>query len=409
MLVLLGKDQWFGSLPLEFYSPETFGFLSLYGIPHLLLARAGLLWGILYFLKTANVAKTTTLRDGLYVGIFWLVTALAQPLTAVIFGAVLGLYILSLGAWQGWCSIKGGQPNWRKWRNNLTLVLWSAVIPMPFLLYNVIVFNLDPFLRTWTAQNVITSPHPVHYLIAYGLFLPFAVYGGFRMVRRNPWVAWLPISWALAMPVLAYAPYNLQRRLPEGVWVALITLSMYAFSYRSSNQIFGKDKLRTSRQRSRTVFLIIILFILSIPSALLLVFGGIMAVRDVGSPLFRPTDEVLVFEYLAREGAPWSVVLSSYETGNALPAWAPMRVVIGHGPESVGLEDLRKQVASFFDAETSDTQRVELLSEYGIHYVFWGPSERLLGDWNPTNSPYFDILYQSGDFMLFNVRSLSEY
>jgi uncharacterized membrane protein len=142
---------------------------------------------------------------------------------------------------------------------------------------------------------------------------------------------------------------------------------------------------------------------------MLLVFGGIMAVTDVGSPLFRPTDEVLVFEYLSREGAPWSVVLSSYETGNALPAWAPMRVVIGHGPESVGLEDLRKQVASFFDAETSDTQRVELLSEYGIHYVFWGPSERLLGDWNPTNSPYFDILYQSGDFMLFNVRSLSEY
>src|SRR3989304_2050406 len=34
--VLVGSS----SLPLEFYSPETFGFLSLYGIPHLALARA---------------------------------------------------------------------------------------------------------------------------------------------------------------------------------------------------------------------------------------------------------------------------------------------------------------------------------------------------------------------------------
>ncbi len=32
VLLLAGKDGWLGSLPLEFYSPESFGFLGLFGI-----------------------------------------------------------------------------------------------------------------------------------------------------------------------------------------------------------------------------------------------------------------------------------------------------------------------------------------------------------------------------------------
>ena len=39
------------SLPLEFYSPETFGFLSLFGIPHLALARATILWSLVIYLR----------------------------------------------------------------------------------------------------------------------------------------------------------------------------------------------------------------------------------------------------------------------------------------------------------------------------------------------------------------------
>ncbi len=46
-LVVLGLNRfWANGMPLEFYSPETFGFLSLYGLPHLALGRACLLWGI---------------------------------------------------------------------------------------------------------------------------------------------------------------------------------------------------------------------------------------------------------------------------------------------------------------------------------------------------------------------------
>jgi hypothetical protein len=410
ILVLVGRDQWFGSLPLEFYSPETFGFLSLYGIPHLLLARACLLWGVLGVLRAPIDHKNSALRAGLIVGGFWLVTALAQPLTAVLFGFILGLYILALGAWQLWHSYKQLRTNWNRWRKTIILGIWSSILPLPFLLYNVIVFNIDPFLQAWTEQNVIPSPHPIHYLLAYGLVLPFSFVGGMRMVRRNPWVAWLPVSWALAIPFLAYIPLNLQRRFPEGVWVVLVTLSMYAFSNRRQISIDmpGVQQSRIGDQRWRSAWLIILLLLFSSLSTLILIVGGALAVRDVGLPLYRPDDEVAVFEYLATEGKPWSVVLSTYDTGNALPAWAPMRVVIGHGPESIGHKELSGRVAEFYDLDTNDTQRFDLITEFNIDYIFWGPKERALGDWNPKNAPYLDIAYELHDYYLYTVQPLGE-
>src|SRR5512142_1853833 len=45
-LSAFGLKLWGSSLPLDFYSPETFGFLMVYGLPHLACARALLLWAL---------------------------------------------------------------------------------------------------------------------------------------------------------------------------------------------------------------------------------------------------------------------------------------------------------------------------------------------------------------------------
>ena len=48
--ILGGQSLWQANLPLEFYSPETFGFLSLFGLPHLAMAHALMLLGLRRFL-----------------------------------------------------------------------------------------------------------------------------------------------------------------------------------------------------------------------------------------------------------------------------------------------------------------------------------------------------------------------
>jgi len=46
-----------------------------------------------------------------------------------------------------------------------------------FVLYNAWDLYSDPYIHAWAAQNLIHSPNPVHYLLAYGLLLPFAALG----------------------------------------------------------------------------------------------------------------------------------------------------------------------------------------------------------------------------------------
>jgi hypothetical protein len=118
---------------------------------------------------------------------------------------------------------------------------------------------------------------------------------------------------------------------------------------------------------------------------------------------------VRVFESLAQTALPdvlhppGAVVLAAFETGNALPAWAPLRVVIGHGPESVHLASLRPQVEAFYAEETTDAQRLDFLRQWGVRYVFWGPQERRLGDWNPVGAAYLRLVEQVGAYAVFEV------
>ena len=389
LLVLLNLRTWLGSLPLEFYSPESFGFLSLYVYPHYALARALLLWGLLAYLKaTTRLDETPSLAlAGLKIGPLWLLAGLAQPLTGMVVGAVVGLYLFTLAMEQGWLTIRREQTQWPKLWRMAKLALWAGLLPAPFVLYNLISTRLDPFLKTWTEQSYFGSPHPLHYLLAYGLILPFALVGGKHLWVERDWAARLPVAWVIFFPILAYTPIGIQRRLPEGIWVALVVLAMKALEG-SEN-----PKLRRSS----------VVLLLAFPTTVLLLLGGASVALRPAEPVFRPPDEVAAFQSLAEQPGRDVVVLSSYETGNALPAWAPVFVVVGHGPESIGLAEWMPRVAAFYQADTPANERSELLSELGVDYVFWGPHERALGGWDPSTAD-LTLFYQSGDYSIFAVR-----
>jgi uncharacterized membrane protein len=132
--------------------------------------------------------------------------------------------------------------------------------------------------------------------------------------------------------------------------------------------------------------------------------GGLQAARQPQTPIFRPADEVTLFARLGSMAVKDEVVLASYETSNPLPAWAPLRLVIGHGPESVGMAELLPEVAAFYSGYTADEQRLALLRRFNVHYVFWGPAERLLGSWDPRQAAFLQPLDQFGEYAVFRVN-----
>jgi hypothetical protein len=391
VLILIGQGNWLGSLPLDFYSPETFGFLSIYGIPHLALARAALLWGLLWYLREASEAGHPRLRAAAATGAVWLLAALAQPLEAVVLGYAVILYLVVRLIEIGLASVNKRPQDWTGIQGALLLAVWSGTVPGLFTLYTVIAFRTDPFLVAWTAQNIIKSPQPLHYLAAYGLLLPFSLVGVLHPPADHQTQDYFLAAWAVSLPLLAYLPFNLQRRLPEGIWVALVILAVWGF------QRLAGDRLEKPMREFKLVWVTVVCF----GSTLFLLAGGLLAAKRPSMPVFRPVAEVEAFDFLASTAKPGDVVLGAYESGNVLPSWAPVRVLIGHGPESVGLAELQPQVERFYTSQSTDEERLALLHQYHVRYVFWGPAERSLGAWNPDLATYLRKIYQENEYSVY--------
>jgi len=410
LLVLIGQNQLLGTLPLEFYSPESFGFLAFFGLPHLLLARAFLLWGFRILLVGDDPESRIRfggkdqggrkfISSGVIAGILFFAAGLAQPLTVVIGWALLFAHSGGLFLWLQHQKSKNKLVNTNKFWIYFKSVLLAIGVSSPIVIYTTLTFSLDPFLKEWTAQNIILSPHPIHYLLAYGLLLIFAVGGAYFVLLDNPWRGWFPVIWVLLLPVLAYAPYNLQRRLPEGVWVAVVVLAVKAVEgpvcdvltrfWARMNQLY---------RRFAPVFIFMIF------SSLILFAGGLRAAFAVQEPLFRSSVEVDALNFLNSYTQSGKIVISAYESGNVIPAWAPVRVVVGHGPESVKLLAFIPIVNSFYDVKTSRLDRLEIIQQLNIKYIFWGPEERELGDWKPEDRDNFREIFNNGDYLIFEVQ-----
>lgn len=380
LLLFLGIPNLLGSIPLDFYSPEAFGFLAIFSLPHLVLARALLLWGLLSYLRTlegnAGAAIWQTMA-------LWAALALTHLITAV-----LGLVLIS--AHFGFLFLRSYFVKKKiDLRRQIPSIAWPLLGAFPVLAYNAWAFWQDAYLRAWAAQNQILSPHPLHYLIAYGLYLPFA-YLGLRRLLGKQWLsASFLLVWSVLLPVLLYAPVGLQRRLSEGALVLLVVLALSAFAGAAK-----KDRL-DRRQ--------LWMFALALPTTLTLLLGSLQAARDLRPPVFRPESEIRAFAELREVIDVGDVVLTSYETGNALPAWAPVRVVAGHGPESVDLERLLPRIQAIYQGRTSDDTRLEFFLRYDVDYVFWGSNEQRLGSWLPGQEDYLGLVADIGEHEIYRV------
>jgi len=64
LLTIVGLGNWLGSLPIDLYLPEGYTFYLLYGLPHLSLARAAVLGGLLLIFRTSPPTPLSASREG---------------------------------------------------------------------------------------------------------------------------------------------------------------------------------------------------------------------------------------------------------------------------------------------------------------------------------------------------------
>lgn len=378
--LLTGRPEWLEWLPLSFYSPETFGFLAVYGIPHLIFSRGFLLWGLL------KIAAGDDLRSGVQAGVSWLIMALFQPLNVAAAWMITGSYGVCLLV-RDRLRKKDPAPAVRFFtRKQVSRLLLAWGITLPVVLYYGLIYRTGMF-SGWQAQNMVLTPGLGDYLLAYGLMLPVAAAYLIRGAKQGfSRTEWLLIAWLGALPLMINFPINTQRRLADGAWAALVTM---AALYLDRPEGSPGRVLRWS-------------WLMAFPPAVVLLVGGAITARTPARPIFIPEQEVKAYLYLKEVSGKEDRVLSAFETGNALPAWAPVYVVLGHPVETLQLQETTQRVEAFYRGDLSEAEMTGLIHDFSIDYVFWGPAERELADGRELTHPCLSRTY--GDqYQIFRV------
>ncbi|MBI4631670.1 MAG: hypothetical protein HY740_08150, partial [Chloroflexi bacterium] len=281
--------------PLELYSPEAFTFLDLYGLPHLSASRALML--------------------GLIAGACWLTMTLIQPFYMLIIFVLIALHVFALAIMTLLHKddlLRGIDLNASTLRA-LWIGAMAGAFGLPLTLYSFLLFLSNTIYKVWSNQNVLPSPSWWVYLAAWGLFVIIGIFGVRSLYRRNLIACVLIVMWILVVPILIYIPYNLQRRFSEAVYVPMIALAIGGVT-----AVFS-GRRRVWRLARRYVPILLIL--LSLPMTLILWIGGINAAMTYSQPIYQDRDQVATYVFLGKNLPPRANVLSSYQFGNAVPAY----------------------------------------------------------------------------------------
>jgi hypothetical protein len=293
-----------------------------------------------------------------------------QPIHVLALWAVVAVDLL----------LRAPRPDWRR-------ALTAMALSSPLVIYTVAAFSLDPVLRNWNLQSDLPAPHVLHYLFGYGLWLIPGLWG-WRAMRRRPEAARWAAAWLVAVPGLLALPLPIQRRLVEGVQLPLVALAVLGLTV----------GLRRHRR-----WLMPLVVSASCLTTLILLVGGIAAARVPGPPIFHAADQVRIFEQVTALAGGRDVGLGAYRTGNLIPAYTPLVAYLGLTTETADFLEKRARVEAFYRSETPDVERRQLLAEGGIRFVFFGPEEWALGDFDPDTAPYLVKRLASGAYAVYEV------
>ena len=202
-----------------------------------------------------------------------------------------------------------------------------ALTALPAFLYMVYLFRTEPVFIEWSKEKFI-SPHPLSYVIGYGLVLFLAVPEIVWIVRRGRFPDWLLAVWAVAVAALLYAPVSYQRRLSTGVHVALCVLAA-RFVFRSVLPALRRYYAAGWSPRVEAAALAAIV-IATAPSNFVNVALCIREMRTNPLEFYLPQGDVEAMRWMRERHNEDAAVLSTYKSGLYLQAYTGNRNYVGH-------------------------------------------------------------------------------
>ncbi|GMQ78020.1 MAG: hypothetical protein BMS9Abin02_0514 [Anaerolineae bacterium] len=401
LLFIINQPYWLGAFPVDFKMPEAHLFFSALTFPHGMLGTALLLASFVFIKKALNS------NNGAW--LFAILAGLSNLLLGIIYPFLIYLIAVTYGVYWLFRLYLGRRIEWL----DTGLLAVALIIPLPLYIYYYYTYQVNEIFRTWADQAVTTSPAIPHFIIAYGPLLLLALLPLFINKKKgsNRGSTTLLWSWIIAASLLIYAPINPQRRFVQGVQVPLSILGAIGIyqvflPWLMGTRLFQRvlNRPRYSIEGLERLTVVAIIAILALSNIYVLASMSITAAIQKPYPFFREKDEVAAVEWLRNQDGPRTAVISAYETGNFIGARAGKPVLVGHWAETAFWEDKLDKAMTFYQDETSDRWRIDLLDQYGIGFVWYGTMERLLGDFDPLSADYLFLVYSHGDVNIYGVR-----
>jgi hypothetical protein len=438
-----------GGAPVDFRMPEAHLFFSALTYPHFAVGISLLLFTFWFALKALERREP---RYAAIAGIGNVMLVLIYPFLVFLVLAVLGAYWLLL--------------TWRAhhiaWREVFIFGI-AFGLPAPLLAYYAHVLQVNPVYRAWNEQVVTLSPNPLHYALAYGMTIVLGVVGWrFRWTARlsaehmtgglsagtgevvgneSPTLSPLTrgsergmgrsdnqlldgdtsrqldflVVWVVVVLALLYAPLNMQRRFVEGLQVPLSILAtaglmQVVMPWVQQTRLFQRLARRRRYTLDGFARLTVVMFLLLMSAANLVVVLQLSFQTALAQPsaFFRSTSEIEAVGWLRDHAANSDVTLAAYWTGAIIPAWAGSAVFVGQRYETIEFADKLNKVEQFFGNQVDDAWRRDLLSDYHVTYVWWGPRERGLGNFDPNKAAYLQMAFANSDVTLFKFLNAGQ-
>lgn len=361
------------------YIMEPNTFFSILAVPHLVVAA----WYVLVFALIMAGEARNQLRYAVFAGLFALFIGLQHAYDLFLIYGILGTY---------------GLFKTLRDRKIPMFLLYSGIILVVISvwpgLYSALLTTLDPIWDSVLAQYANAGVFTPQLWVIWVLMGPTFLVAIYTVLKIRFWkfggkddrVLFL-IAWFWANFVLLYIPTDFQIKMLNGWQIPVSLLAVWGFSEYILPAISRIAEARKWTIRNEHLAAgLAIAFVLG--SALTNVYLWSWRFLDLARhdyPYYLTRDEVGALSCLDAVGERDDVVLSSLMIGQYVPPLTGKSAFIAHWAQTVDYYNKEAWSKEFFGTTATNTWRQQVIEKYSIDYIFYGPVEQELGEFNPAN------------------------
>lgn len=394
MLVLLKYMLAKGELlfPLDVYIAEGNSFLCVLGYPHFAFAMTFI---VLIFESIWRGWQEEKTKYMVIAGVLALLLGWMHAYDLVLIYGIMGTFVLFI---------------WLKRRAFPWRLFWGGAIIFGLscsgALYSVILTTFDPLWEEVLAQFAnagVYAPSPPHLIILFGFPLIVAVATWMGLAWRKQWSEenLFVMGWFLTGGMLNYIPTDFQIHMLNSWQIPMMILAAKGL-YDFIAPAIADWRCAIGEKVSRWVAVVFVTAVL--PTNLYLWAWRFVDLARHTYPYYLYRDEIEALNWLDEYADPADVVLSSVTIGQYVPAISGNTSFLAHWAQTVAFYDKTERVERFFDVAVSDAERVDTLQAFDVAYVYYGPSERALGEYDPGESLLFTEVLSSPHVKLYAVQ-----